>query len=115
MFAKYAYLVDDVLRKMAVPHYIEDDCRQAGYVGLLRALDSSKSAESPESYIFISVKNEILKELARIHGVGHLPISMKTNTFLAYGRFKSGKTETVSEQNQVAFDKLRKLTPYRVG
>lgn len=108
MFEKYSHLVDEVLKRMGVPRYIEADCRQAGYLGLLLCLDALSKAEDPESYAFISIKNEILKELAKSHGIGHLPISLKTNTFLAYGRYKSGKTENVSNQNQAAFEKLRK-------
>lgn len=106
MFEKYYYLIEAAINRIGVPKYLKDDCRQAGAIGLLKGIKSIEGAKNPECYMFICIKNEILRELANMQGPGHLPISLKINTFLAYNKYKAGNSENVSNQNKKAFDRL---------
>jgi len=75
-----------------VPKYLRDDCRQAAYLGYLEACEKIKShaeISNKSSYIYSSMHNRVLQELALLHGSGIGIFSMPATMFLKLSKYKT--------------------------
>lgn len=82
---KYEYLIWKVLTK--VPSYIKDDCYQAAYIGLIKALNK-RGEDAPVSYFYRAIKSEVIREIAKLDGPGNGLFSIEVNQFLNYCKYR---------------------------
>lgn len=75
-----------------IPLYLKEDCRQAAYQGYLEACEKIKKdsrIRNKSSYMYVSMYNKVLQELALLHGSGTGMFSMPHPMFLKYSKYKA--------------------------
>lgn len=106
-----------------VPDYLRDDCRQAAYIGYLEAvskLKKTREVKKIDAYIYVSMKNKVLVEVATMHGSGSGLFSMPASKFLDYNKYvglvNAGEdTEDMglSDDTKRIFSELKSVKRYK--
>jgi DNA-directed RNA polymerase specialized sigma subunit len=90
LFEEYEPIINQILAVIRVPNDIRDDCYQAACLGLLKAEKKQTKVKFFKSYAVRCMKNEIIKEIARLRGSGQGIFSLDKITFLLLNKYKKG-------------------------
>lgn len=119
LIEQYEPLIFKIIRD--VPQDIKDDCYQAAVIGLLKAEKNKESVKHYKSYVFRCMKNEVIKEIAKLKGCGNGLFSLDKITFLLLGKYKKLKNRgddtaelNLSDGRIKDLEKLTKLSSSKV-
>lgn len=93
-----------------VPPYLLDDCRQAAYLGLLKAYASGSNKKNFYGYARACARNEIIEEMARLHGGGGGVVSLSKDIYIDYHKYRNGDSSVAGDRRAFAFDVLIRAT-----